>query len=160
MKLNNEYLDKDKVGKLLDFTFLAIKSKADLNINDFSIKIDDKTKVELKELHLENNSGVYKSSYNKVSLKIRRQDSGFFRTKYEYEIDLSLRKGTYDQIDISDTENTDKIAKIFDFLMDIDYQKKKKETDEYIDDIIGDLDNTIGLAYKRDDKINSLLDGK
>ena len=44
--------------------------------------------------------------------------------------------------------------------MDIDYQKKKKETNEYIDDIIGDLDNTIGLAYKRDDKIDSLLNGK
>ena len=44
--------------------------------------------------------------------------------------------------------------------MNIDYQKKKNSTDEHIDTLIGDLDKTIGLAYKRDDKIDSLLDGK
>lgn len=160
MKLDNEYLDKEKVGKLLDFTFLAIKSKADLSIGALSIENKDKDKVELKELHLESNSGVYNPGYNRVSLKIKREEFGFFRTKYKYEIDLSLKKGNYDQIDISDTENTDKIGRIFDFLMDIDYQKKKTKTNEYIDTLIGDLDRSIGLEYKRDDKINSLLDGK
>ena len=160
MKLDNEYLDKEKVGKLLDFTFLAIKSKADLSIGALSIENKDKDKVELKELHLESNSDVYNPGYNRVSLKIKREECGFFRTKYKYEIDLSLKKGNYDQIDISDTENTDKIGRIFDFLMDIDYQKKKTKTNEYIDTLIGDLDRSIGLEYKRDDKINSLLDGK
>ena len=160
MKLDNEYLDKEKVGKLLDFTFLGIKSKADLTIGGFKLSVD-KDKVELKELQLETTSDGYNPGYNRISLKIKRKECGFFRTRYEYEIDLSLSKGSsYDHIDISDTENTDKIGRIFDFLMDIDYQKKKRTTDEYIDTLIGDLDKTIGLAYKRDDKIDSLLDGK
>lgn len=162
MKLDNKYLDKEKVGKLLDFTLLAIKSEADLSIHSLSVvnKDKDKDKIELKELKLGTSLSVYNPGYNRVSLSIKREDSGFFRTKYKYEIDLSLKKGTYDQIDISDTENIDKIGKIFDFLMNIDYQKKKKETDGYIDTLIVDLDKTIGLAYKRDDKIDSLLDGK
>jgi hypothetical protein len=160
MKLDNEYLDKEKVGKLLDFTLLAIRSKADLSIGSLIIENKDKDKVELKELNLETNSGGYNPGYNRISLKIKRKNKGVFITRYRYEIDLSLRRGNYDQIDISDTENTDKIGKIYDFLMNIDYQKKKKSTDEYIDTLIGDLDKTIGLAYKRDDKIDSLLDGK
>lgn len=159
MKLDNEYLDKEKVGKLLDFTLLAIRSMADLSIGSLIIENKDKDKVELKELNLETNSNRYNPGYNRVSLKIKRK-SNFFGTRYHYEIDLSLRRGNYDQIDISDTYNSDKIGKIFDFLMNIDYQKKKKSTDEYIDTLIGDLDKTIGLAYKRDDKIDSLLDGK
>lgn len=159
MKLDNNYLDKEKVGKLLDFTLLAIKSEADLSIHSLSV-VNKKDKIELKELKLGTSLSVYNPGYNRVSLSIKREDSGFFRTKYKYEIDLSLKKGTYDQIDISDTENIDKIGKIFDFLMNVDYQKKKKETDECIDKLIVDLDKTIGLAYKRDDKIDSLLDGK
>lgn len=160
MKLDNKYLDKEKVGKLLDFTLLAIKSEADLSIHSLSVVNKDKDKIELKELKLGTTSSVYNPGYNRVSLEIKRRERGVFRTSYEYEIDLSLKKGTYDQIDISDTENIDKIGKIFDFLMNVDYQKKKKETDEYIDTLIVDLDKTIGLAYKRDDKIDSLLDGK
>ena len=160
MKLDNEYLDKEKVGKLLDFTLLAIRSMADLSIGSLIIENKDKDKVELKELNLETNSNRYNPGYNRISLKIKRKERGVFRTKYKYEIDLSLKKGTYDQIDISDTENIDKIGRIFDFLINVDYQKKKKETDGYIDTLIVDLDKTIGLAYKRDDKIDSLLNGK
>ena len=159
MKLDNEYLDKEKIGKLLDFTLLAIKSKADISIGGFNLEVKE-DKLELKELNLESSSG-YNPGYNRIYIKIKRKNEGFFRTKYSYDIELSLRKGGgYDVIDISDTSNTDKISKIYDFLVNIDYQKKKKTTDDYIDNAIEDLDKSIGIEYKRDGKIDSLLDGK
>jgi hypothetical protein len=164
MKLDNEYLEKEKVGKLLDFILLAIRSKADTSIGSFDLLIGsrnkDKSEVELKELTLDSSRSAYNPGYNRISLTIKRKGKGFFKTKYSYEIELCLRRGTYDSIDISDDSNTDKISKIYDFLIDIDYKKKKKSNDHYIDEIIDDLDKTIGLAYKRDDKIDSLLDGK
>lgn len=160
MKLKNEYLEKEKLDKMLDFVLLSIRSKADNSIKHLILEIsNDNDKVELKELTLSTDSGYISSAFKKIYICITRKNEGFFRTKYKYKIDITLRSNT-ETIDISDSTNNDKILKIYDFLVDVDYQQRKKSTDDCIDKIIEDLDKTISLAYKRDGKIDSLLDGK
>jgi hypothetical protein len=145
---------------------LSIKSK-----NPSVSIIEDKSKSKCK---LESNSisiASYKENKTKTdissfSIVIDREEKSrlFSKNTYSYNIEIHGKNRGYSSFnrmnfgsELMSNRCSQVIGDIFDYLFDVEEQRKIDQTNNAIRDIIYDISTTVDKAYKRDNKIDEVL---
>ncbi len=141
---------------------LSVKSK------NPSVQIDknnQKYKLETGSISIMKTEDV-KTDIASFSIKIEREEIPriFSKNDYKYiiRIDGSARGySSFNRMSFSSellSSRCEKvIANIFNYLLDIDEQRKIEETNGAIQNIINDISTTVDKVYKRDNKIDEVL---
>jgi hypothetical protein len=144
---------------------LSIRSK------NPSVSVDeDKSKGRCK---LESNSisitktDDLKTDISSFNIRIEREEVPrlFSKNTYKYNISIhgSTRGGysSFDRMNFNSELISGRCKKIigdiFDYLFDIEEQRKIDQTNNTVLDIINDISTTVDKAYKRDNKIDEVL---
>jgi len=147
---------------LLYNILLSVKSK------NPSVQIDknnQKYKLETGSISIMKTEDV-KTDISSFSIKIEREEIPriFSKNNYKYiiRIDGSVRGySSFNRMSFSSellSSRCEKvIANIFNYLLDIDEQRKIEETNSAVQNIINDISTTVDKAYKRDNKIDEVL---
>ena len=123
--------------------------KCKLSSSEIPIIKTDDVKTELSNFYLQiertEEHRVFSKNFYKYSITIDGNTRGYtsFR-KINFKYNLSNRCNKV-------------IGDIFDYLYDIEEQRKINETNNTIKDIINDISTTVDKAYKRDNKIDEVL---
>ena len=100
------------------------------------------------------------------SIKIEREDVPKLFSKNTHKYSMSIHGSTrgyssfnsmYFKADMISDRCRKIIGDIFDYLIDIDERKKIEKTNNTVLDIISDISTTVDKAYKRDNKIDEVL---
>ena len=99
-----------------------------------------------------------------ISIKRERIPKIFSKDKYKYDVKIdgsnrgysSFKRMYFNSDSISD-RCSKVIGDIFDYLLDIDERKKIEKTNNTVLDIISDISTTIDKSYRRDNKIDEVL---
>lgn len=141
---------------------LSVKSK------NPSVQIDknnQKYKLETGSISIMKTEDV-KTDISSFSIKIEREEIPriFSKNDYKYiiRIDGSARGySSFNRMSFSSELLSSRckkvIANIFNYLLDIDEQRKIEETNSAVQNIINDISTTVDKAYKRDNKIDEVL---
>ena len=143
---------------------LSIKSK------NPSVSVEEDTskglcKLESNSISIMKTNDV-KTEISSFSIKIVRETTTrlFSKNSYKYSISIngstrgySSFKSMYFKSELLSSRCNKFIADIFDYLFDIEEQRKINQTNNAIRDIISDISTTIDKAFKRDNKIDEVL---
>lgn len=142
---------------------LSVKSK------NPSVQIDKndqkKYKLETGSISIMRTEDV-KTDIASFSIKIEREEIPriFSKNDYKYiiRIDGSARGySSFNRMSFTSELLSDRckkvIANIFNYLLDIDEQRKIEETNSSVQNIINDISTTVDKVYKRDNKIDEVL---
>jgi len=142
---------------------LSVKSK------NPSVQIDKndqkKYKLETGSISIMKTEDV-KTDIASFSIKIEREEIPriFSKNDYKYiiRIDGSARGySSFNRMSFTSELLSDRckkvIANIFNYLLDIDEQRKIEETNSSVQNIINDISTTVDKVYKRDNKIDEVL---
>ncbi len=141
---------------------LSVKSK------NPSVQIDknnQKYKLETGSISIMKTEDV-KTDISSFSIKIEREEIPriFSKNNYKYiiRIDGSARGySSFNRMSFNSELLSDRckkvITNIFNYLLDIDEQRKIEETNGAIQNIINDISTTVDKVYKRDNKIDEVL---
>jgi hypothetical protein len=141
---------------------LSVKSK------NPSVQIDkneQKYKLETGSISIIKTDDV-KTDISSFSIKIEREEVLRFFSKNSYKyiirIDGSARGySSFNRMSFNSELLSDRckkvISNIFNYLLDIDEQRKIEETNGAIQNIINDISTTVDKVYKRDNKIDEVL---
>lgn len=141
---------------------LSVKSK---NPSVQIDKNDQKYKLETGSISIMKTEDV-KTDISSFSIKIEREEIPriFSKNDYKYiiRIDGSTRGySSFDRMSFNSELLSDRckkvISNIFNYLLDIDEQRKIEETNGAIQNIINDISTTVDKVYKRDNKIDEVL---
>ena len=141
---------------------LSVKSK---NPSVQIDKNDKKYKLETGSISIMRTEDV-KTDIASFSIKIEREEIPriFSKNDYKYiiRIDGSARGySSFNRMSFTSELLSDRckkvIANIFNYLLDIDEQRKIEETNSSVQNIINDISTTVDKAYKRDNKIDEVL---
>jgi hypothetical protein len=142
---------------------LSVKSK---NPN---VKIEEETntrKVKLNMYSISLNPNGIKTDMSSYSINIEREETIRFFSKNTYTYNISIEGSTRGYSNFKrlhfrhqklSSRCSNVIGDIFDYLYNIEEQRKVNETNDGIMDIIHDISTTIDKAYKRDNKIDEVL---
>lgn len=126
------------------------KGKCSLESDSISIMKTDNVKTEI-------------SSFN---IKIVREEVTHVFSKNTYKYRMSIHGSTrgyssfnsmYFEHDLISNKSRKVISDIFDYLLDIEERKKIEKTNNTIQGIINDISTTVDKAYRRDNKIDEVL---
>lgn len=147
---------------LLYNILLSVKSK---NPSVQIDKNDQKYKLETGSISIAKTDDV-KTDIASFSIMIKREEVPrlFSRNYYKYIIVIdgsargysSFNKMTFNSELISDRCKK-VIDNIFNYLLDINEQRKIEETNSAVQNIINDISTTVDKSYKRDNKIDEVL---
>ena len=143
---------------------LSIKSK------NPSVSVEEDTskglcKLESNSISIMKTHDV-KTEISSFNIKIVRElvPKIFSKNTYKYSISIngntrgySSFKSMYFKSELLSSRCNKLIADIFDYLFDIEEQRKIDQTNNAIRDIISDISTTIDKAFKRDNKIDEVL---
>ena len=143
---------------------LSIKSK------NPSVSVEEDTskglcKLESNSISIMKTDDV-KTEISSFNIKIVRElvPKIFSKNTYKYSISIngntrgySSFKSMYFKSELLSSRCNKLIADIFDYLFDIEEQRKIDQTNNTIRDIISDISTTIDKAFKRDNKIDEVL---
>ena len=141
---------------------LSVKSK---NPSVQIDKNDKKYKLETGSISIMRTEDV-KTDIASFSIKIEREEIPriFSKNDYKYiiRIDGSARGySSFNRMSFTSELLSDRckkvIANIFNYLLDIDEQRKIEETNSSVQNIINDISTTVDKSYKRDNKIDEVL---
>jgi hypothetical protein len=141
---------------------LSVKSK---NPSVQIDKNDKKYKLETGSISIMKTEDV-KTDISSFSIKIEREEIPriFSKNDYKYiiRIDGSARGySSFNRMSFNSELLSDRckkvITNIFNYLLDIDEQRKIEETNGAIQNIINDISTTVDKVYKRDNKIDEVL---
>ncbi len=135
-----------------------------------SVSIDEnlskgKCKLESSSISITKTNSV-KTEMSSFNIKIEREEVPKLFSKNTYKYSISLHGSTrgyssFNQIYFKDNMISNKCRKvigdIFDYLIDVDERKKIERTNNAILNIINDISTTVDKAYKRDNKIDEVL---
>lgn len=143
---------------------LSIKSK------NPSVSVDeDKSKGKCK---LESNSisitktDDLKTDISSFNIRIEREEIPrlFSKNTYKYNIRIDGNNRGYSSFnrmyfgsELMSSRCSKVIGDIFDYLFDIEEQRKINQTNNTVLDIINDISTTVDKAYRRDNKIDEVL---
>ena len=143
---------------------LSIKSK------NPSVSVEEDTskglcKLESNSISIMKTHDV-KTEISSFNIKIVRElvPKIFSKNTYKYSISIngntrgySSFKSMYFKSELLSSRCNKLIADIFDYLFDIEEQRKIDQTNNAIRDIISDISTTVDKAFKRDNKIDEVL---
>lgn len=143
---------------------LSIKSK------NPSVSVEEDTskglcKLESNSISIMKTNDV-KTEISSFNIKIVRElvPKIFSKNTYKYSISIngntrgySSFKSMYFKSELLSSRCNKLIADIFDYLFDIEEQRKIDQTNNAIRDIISDISTTVDKAFKRDNKIDEVL---
>lgn len=143
---------------------LSIKSK------NPSVSVEEDTskglcKLESNSISIMKTDDV-KTEISSFNIKIVRElvPKIFSKNNYKYSISIngntrgySSFKSMYFKSELLSSRCNKLIADIFDYLFDIEEQRKIDQTNNAIRDIISDISTTVDKAFKRDNKIDEVL---
>lgn len=144
---------------------LSIKSK------NPSVSVEEDTskglcKLESNSISIMKTNDV-KTEISSFNIKIVRElvPKMFSKNTYKYSISInnsymynySSFKSMYFKSELLSSRCNKLIADIFDYLFDIEEQRKIDQTNNAIRDIISDISTTVDKAFKRDNKIDEVL---
>lgn len=143
---------------------LSIKSK------NPSVSVEEDTskglcKLESNSISIMKTDDV-KTEISSFNIKIVRElvPKIFSKNTYKYSISIngntrgySSFKSMYFKSELLSSRCNKLIADIFDYLFDIEEQRKIDQTNNAIRDIISDISTTVDKAFKRDNKIDEVL---
>lgn len=141
---------------------LSVKSK---NPGVQIDKNDQKYKLETGSISITKTEDV-KTDVASFSIKIEREEIPriFSKNSYKYIIRIdgnSRGYSSFNRMSFNSEFLSDRckkvIANIFNYLLDIDDQRKIEETNSAVQNIINDISTTVDKAYKRDNKIDEVL---
>jgi len=126
---------------------------------------DGKYKLETQSISIYKTEDV-KTDISSFSIKIEREEVArlFSKNTYKYiiKIDGNCRGySSFDRMNFNSELIPNKckkvISDIFDYLFNIEEQRKIEKTNNTIQNIINDISTTVDKAYKRDNKIDEVL---
>jgi len=126
---------------------------------------DGKYKLETQSISIYKTEDV-KTDISSFSIRIEREEIVrlFSKNTYKYfiRIDGNCRGySSFDRMNFNSELIPDRckkvIGNIFNYLLDIDEQRKIERTNSAIQNIINDISTTVDKAYKRDNKIDEVL---
>ena len=143
---------------------LSVKSQSP------SVSIDEdlskgKCKLESNSISIIKTNNI-KTDMSSFSIKIEREDVPKLFSKNTPKYSMSIHGSTrgyssfnsmYFKADMISDRCRKIIGDIFDYLIDIDERKKIEKTNNTVLDIISDISTTVDKAYKRDNKIDEVL---
>jgi hypothetical protein len=143
---------------------LSIKSK------NPSVSVEEDTSKGLCKLE-SNSISIIKSndiktdmSSFKINIERELVPKLFSKNTYKYSISIngstrgySSFKSMYFKSELLSSRCNKSIGDIFDYLFDIEEQRKIDQTNNAIRDIISDISTTVDKAFKRDNKIDEVL---
>ena len=141
---------------------LSVKSK---NPGVQIDKNDQKYKLETGSISITKTEDV-KTDVASFSIKIEREEIPriFSKNSYKYIIRIdgnSRGYSSFNRMSFNSEFLSDRckkvIANIFNYLLDIDEQRKIEQTNSTVQNIINDISTTVDKAYKRDNKIDEVL---
>jgi hypothetical protein len=135
-----------------------------------SVSIDEnlskgKCKLESSSISITKTNSV-KTEMSSFNIKIEREEVPKLFSKNTYKYSISLHGSTrgyssFNQIYFKDNMISNKCRKvigdIFDYLIDIEEKREIEKTNNAILNIINDISTTVDKAYKRDNKIDEVL---
>lgn len=141
---------------------LSVKSK---NPGVQIDKNDQKYKLETGSISIVKTDDV-KTDISSFSIKIEREEVTRLFSKNTYKYIIRIEGNTrgyssFDRMAFNSELIPDRckkvIANIFNYLLDIDEQRKIEQTNSTVQNIINDISTTVDKAYKRDNKIDEVL---
>jgi hypothetical protein len=143
---------------------LSVKSQSP------SVSIDEdlskgKCKLESNSISIIKTNNI-KTDMSSFNIKIERELVPRLFSKNTFKYIMSIHGNTrgyssfnsmYFKSDMISDRCKKIIGDIFDYLIDIDERKKIEKTNNTVLDIISDISTTIDKAYKRDNKIDEVL---
>jgi hypothetical protein len=143
---------------------LSVKSQSP------SVSIDEdlskgKCKLESNSISITKTNNI-KTDMSSFNIKIERELVPRLFSKNTYKYIMSIHGSTrgyssfssmYFKSDLISDRCGKIIGDIFDYLIDIDERKKIEKTNNTVLDIISDISTTVDKAYKRDNKIDEVL---
>ncbi len=143
---------------------LSVKSKnPTVKITEDSSK--GKFRIESDSISIFKTDNV-KTELSSFSIKIERIQVPrlFFKNSYKYIVNLHGDTRTYKSFrtltfkpELMSERCKKVIEQVFDYLINIDEQMKIEETNQILQDIISDISTTVDKSYKRDNKIDEVL---
>lgn len=143
---------------------LSIKSKnPKVTINEENLS-NGKCKLSSDNISIIKSNDV-KTELSTFYVQIERIEKQRLFLKNEYKYSITINGGTrgyssFPKINFKSNLSmrcNKIIGDIFDYLYDIEQQRKINETNNTIKDIIYDISTTVDKAYKRDNKIDEVL---
>ena len=141
---------------------LSVKSK---NPSVQIDKNDKKYKLETGSISIMRTEDV-KTDIASFSIKIEREEIPriFSKNDYKYIIRIDGKSrgySSFDRMSFNSELIPDRCKKvidnIFNYLLDIDEQRKIERTNSAVQNIINDISTTVDKSYKRDNKIDEVL---
>lgn len=141
---------------------LSVKSK---NPSVQIDKVDQKYKLDTGSISISKTDDV-KTDIASFSIRIEREEIPriFSKNDYKYSIRIdgsSRGYSSFDRMSFNSELLSNRCKKvigdIFDYLFNIDEQRKIEQTNSAVQNIISDISTTVDKAYKRDNKIDEVL---
>ena len=158
MRLNKDFITKENSKKLLDSILLSLKSSENTRLlNNSEKKSENNSRMfQCIETNVINTKNTDRKLISSFSISINRYEvpRWFKPCQYRYELEFTSDHHKYETL--VDT-NQYIIVKIYDFLIDLERNKKIEETNQTLEKIIGDISTTIEKKYRRDETINQIL---
>jgi len=147
---------------LLYNILLSVKSK---NPSVQIDKNDQKYKLDTGSISISKTDDV-KTDIASFSIRIEREEIPriFSKNDYKYNIKIdgsSRGYSSFDRMSFNSELLSNRCKKvigdIFEYLFNIDEQRKIEQTNSAVQNIINDISTTVDKAYKRDNKIDEVL---
>jgi hypothetical protein len=161
MKLNKDFITENS-KKLLESILLSIKSSEGTRLTENCDK-EGKNRsfhyIETNEIRTKRLEGSIISGFS-ISINRFEEHKWFSPNVYNYELSLNTlndRGYSNNKYESLINSNQDLIEKIYNFLIDLERNKKIEEQNQTLEKIIGDISTTIEKKYRRDETINEIL---
>lgn len=163
MKLNKDFITEENSKKLLDSILLSIKSSEGTRLITNEEKESKNNRnyqfIETNDIRTKKEEGSIISGFS-VSINRFEEHRWFSPNVYKYELSLSTmndRGYSSTKYETLINNHQEIIEKIYNFLIDLERNKKIEETNKTLETIIGDISTTIEKKYRRDETINEIL---
>lgn len=163
MNIDTKYITEDSNNKLLNEILLSIKSK------NISLRENDTEEKNNKIIHILRTYSIEANKDNKSSydLEIKKWDKiSWFRKVPQFAIEIEFsKKASYTtdtyllKIDVCDdkSQNHKIVKEIYDYLVNLDENRKKEEVNKKLENIISDISTSVDKIHRRDETINEIL---
>lgn len=158
--MEEKYITENNLIELLNNVLYSIKSSEKIHINRFTNK-ENNLVISTGVIYLDKGTCNYDRSCYSVHIREIIKSRIFKPDKKSYNLRLEFTNIGTKNIEFNSDLVSLKaeliIKNIFNTLDNIETENKKKETNSTIEDIITKISKTVNKSYKRDDKINEVL---
>jgi len=163
MELNKDFITNENSKKLLDSILLSIKSSEGTRLIKNEVKEVQHSRnyqfIETNDIRTKKEEESIISGFS-ISINRFEVPRWFSPNDYRYELSLNTmndRGYSSTKYETMINSHQEIIEKIYNFLIDLERNKKIEETNKTLETIIGDISTTIEKKYRRDETINEIL---